>query len=308
MPDKVVSIIWEKDRWSWGLVYKALHSQMSEFLWEAIAFEPYKENNETVPVADAKIIFCQNVTQMCRVPQHRSCDCIVRLGGIMNFVGNSQKAINAYKQIMSKCGAIITTNHQLYEIAKQMNDNVFLIPNGLDLEAWHPLPNKVWRIHRPVVGFVGNIKTKAKRDYKGFDFVQRNCERMQLPLKLALYQNSQIPHNEMMERFYHQIDILVHPTAGEGSSNTIMEALACGIPVITTHLAGYHGETMMDGENVVFCERSMSSVAKAIGKFRENRALFERISANSRLFAEEHHDIRKVVEEYRKVFAIILKK
>ncbi len=151
------------------------------------------------------------------------------------------------------------------------------------------------------MGFVGNIGNPEYVKYKGFDVLKKACEGLGVELKTALYGKDQLPHNEMREGFYSKISCLVMPTKGEGCNNCIMEALALGIPVITTETAGFHGEMLTQGKNVLFCERTVESIKHCIGWLRKDRRLHERLSREGRKFAEEHHDIKKVAAEYEKI-------
>jgi glycosyltransferase involved in cell wall biosynthesis len=81
-----------------------------------------------------------------------------------------------------------------------------------------------------------------------------------------------------------------------------MEALACGIPVITTSTAGFHGEMLENGKNVLFCERSVESVQGCIEWLIKDRQLYERLRINGRSFAEEHHNIKRIAKEYDALF------
>jgi glycosyltransferase involved in cell wall biosynthesis len=252
-------------------------------------------------------ILCQNVTQLAAVSGACLSQTITRLGGNMNF--SNDPRIRRYMRQMRGCAAVVATNRHLYKIASAANPATYLIPNGIDLAAWRPDPCRSFRAGRPVVGFCGNISSPAKRAYKGYDLVfQAACE-LGLEMRAALYGEGQIPHQEMKSRFFDEIDIFVLPTDGEGCSNSIMEALACGVPVVTTRQAGYHGEMLTDGLDVVFIEeKTASSVSRALSRFIGNPALFHRLSRAGRRFAEHYHDIDQVADQYRAVFERHFKK
>jgi glycosyltransferase involved in cell wall biosynthesis len=210
--------------------------------------------------------------------------------------------LETYMEKMGKCFAVIATNRKLYNIAKTVNPNVFLIPNGIDLIQWAPRPYRKFNLARPVIGFCGNVVHKSNAEYKGYGILKEATRRVGLDVKEALFRTRQIPHDQMMRRFYWRIDILVHPTAGVGCSNTLMEALACGVPVITTRCAGYHGEMLEDGKNVVFCDRTAESIELSIRRFLKHPDMMEQIGAAGREFAEKHHDINDIAAQYREVF------
>src|SRR5690625_4608577 len=127
-----------------------------------------------------------------------------------------------------------------------------LIPNGIDLQQWRY--NYLPRNTRFVVGFTANVTSKQERNIKGYDLVAQACKELGVPLLSLRKGVNQLANNDMQGEFYNKIDCLVHPVleAKEGSSNTIMEALACGVPVITTTAAGFHGEQLSSYSIVLF--------------------------------------------------------
>jgi glycosyltransferase involved in cell wall biosynthesis len=170
------------------------------------------------------------------------------------------------------------------------------LPNGLNLDDWKP------REKTFIVGFCGNISGAKYRQYKGYDYVEEACNNLGVGLRTALYKDQQIPHDRMMQDFYYQINCIVHPTLGEGCSNTLMEACACGVPIITTREAGFHGELMQDGVNVLFCERSTQSIQDKLSLLMHDVELRARLSANARQFAIDNHDIKIIAKKYDDIF------
>jgi len=296
------------DSWSWGLVFNEF-KKISNY--EIKRFFMKNRNMKILSRPDIDVYLVQNVTLLNRVKEKIKTVC--RLGGNRSFEGRD---IDPILERMSKCFALIATNNGLYQIAKSVNENTYLIPNGLNLDEWKPAeksssdmlgmnnsPLKSSLFARPfTVGFCGNISTEIYKNYKGYDFVFEACKNLGVELKTALYKNEQIPHEKMQELFYSQIDCIVHPTLGEGCSNTLMEASACGVPIITTREAGYHGEMMQDGIDVLFCERSTASVQSKISMIKDSPELQKSLSANARKFAENHHDVKKIALQYEEIF------
>ena len=275
--------------WSWTEIAKQLYSELAE---HSFSVEPSNIKTRS-DVYD--VILTQQAIMLVNVKEKYKT--ITRLGSNSIFDGryNMRELTDNIKQ----CFAVIATNKYLYETAKRMNPNTFLIPNGLDINEWGVLPEKKGKF---TVGFVGNISTPDYREYKGYDFIEQSCKQLKVELKTALYRDKQIPHEDMREKFYSAVSCIVHPTKGEGSSNTIMEALACGIPVITTRAAGFHGEMLEDGVNVLFCERSTDSVKECISRLKEDPKLCERLRINGRKFAQAYHDIKTIAKQYDVLF------
>jgi glycosyltransferase involved in cell wall biosynthesis len=110
----------------------------------------------------------------------------------------------------------------------------------------------------------------------------------------------------MIDEFYGRIDVLIHPSIAEGSSNVIMEALALGIPVITTDEAGYHGERLTDGMNALIRPRNVEAIAGAASLLKDDERLRRQIGSGARLFALKHHEIRKVAKKYKRIIRAVL--
>lgn len=300
----IISLEFEHKKWSWGYTSQFLFSELKPF-FEVISMEYRNWKREGVFVKDRSQIcyLSQNATQLKGADSlldYRKT--IARLGGNRTFEVSPDRK-EEYTWVMGKCFALIVTNERLREIAEKANKNVYLIPNGLNLDHWEFILRKGSTDKTLIVGFVGNISTVQKSLYKGHEITESVCLKLGFLLKEALYKNKQIPHDQMQKKFYGKIDVLVLLTDGEGCSNTIMEALACGVPVITTKEAGFHGEKMIHEENILFCEKTKRKLEEILLRLAEDSKLVQKLSVNGRKFAEENHDIKKIAKEYRRVFS-----
>lgn len=228
---------------------------------------------------------------------------VARIGGL--DMGNPDTA--RYSADFERVAAIVATNQQLANIALAANPNTVLIPNGVDLDTFVPaVPNPNFD-RRFTMGFAGNI-WGGGAEYKGWQyFVMAQCllaaegvEQIHL-----LHNANQIPHADMPTGFYHKIDALILPSRGEGCSNVVSEALACGVPVLTTKV-GYHGEMLIDELNCLFIERDANMIADTIRRLLSDTELRTRLAVNGRKFAEEYHDVKKVAAAYDKVFQQVI--
>lgn len=287
---KVLSIEFS-DTWSWGLIFSQLKKHMDiEFSRQ------FFYDGKPINTSGVDMVLCQNVTLLKKFKERLKTCC--RMGGNLNF--DNMDKIEPLLKEMSECYCLIATNQKLYEIAKSVNDRVYLVPNGIDLDEWDVIKNTE---ERPfTVGFCGNISTPAYREYKGYDIVEKACNKANVKLKTALYKSGQIPHEKMRELFYGNIDCIVHPTLGEGCSNTLMEASACGVPIITTKCAGLHGELLKEGKDVLFCARTVKSIQKAIEQIKNDKNLRTKLSKGSRAFAVKNHDVNIIAEQYEQIF------
>lgn len=302
---KLISLEYEHKAWSWGLVVNHLIQDLkAEYEIVSMEFDRgnWDRNREVVMRgADLKktMILSQNASQLPKIPYLENT--LARLGGNSTFADLDNPRTKQYLDLMGKCAAVIVTNKKLESVAMTAHKHVYLIPNGLDLDKWSPVKHS-FTPGTLRVGFCGNISTPAKRSYKGYDIVYKVCKSMGFPLVHALYGKGQIPHDQMYERFWSKIDVLVLLTDGEGCSNTLMEATACGVPVIITKEAGLHGEVMVNEHDCLFSQKTPKDLERCLRRLSANEDLFFKLARNARAFANTYHDIKMVSNLYRLVF------
>jgi glycosyltransferase involved in cell wall biosynthesis len=93
-----------------------------------------------------------------------------------------------------------------------------------------------------------------------------------------------VPHSEV-HRLYHDADVFVYPSLHEGSALATYEALACGLPVITTPNSGSVVRDGVDGFIVPI--RDANALEEKISLLLRSDALREHMSENARRRAEE---------------------
>jgi len=283
--------------WSWAFALKDM-TENSDHRFVRVQRIPGCELDEDL-VNFFDLALIQNVDSLKQIKDKSKVVC--RMGGMLI---NDENPSTRYDNPLADCAAIISTNKQLYDVAVKVNDNAFQIPNGLDLEVFKPYPKKERRF---TLGFAGNIYGRGL-DYKGWLLYDQAMLTL-LPITdhiECLYGHSQIPHDRMSLDFYNRIDCLILPSMAEGCSNVTMEALACGVPVISTKV-GYHGENLTDGENVLFIKREIIDVIKKIKLLMNDKSLQKILSINGRKFAENHHNIVEITKRYDEVFSLAIK-
>src|SRR5215213_740184 len=111
-----------------------------------------------------------------------------------------------------------------------------------------------------------------------------------------------------LARWYHMADLYISPSHVDGSSVTLMEALASGLPCLVSDIPG-NKEWIEDGLNGwLFRDRDVDDLAEKILFAIKNRKLFKKIGEAARRTAEKKADwnknFGKLLETYEKVMSV----
>ena len=162
------------------------------------------------------------------------------------------------------------------------------IPNGLDLERI----GKIRPSHERFVLFVGR-----KSRIKGHDLFRDAVKRTSYPYKM-LGVDEIVPWEEVIS-YMKSAYCLVLPSKQEGMPYVILEAFACGCPVVATDLPPLR--SFGDGA-IDFLERlDVECTEKAIREVVEDQTLAQRLR-NSGLQRAKEYDIKNVGEQYLLVY------
>jgi len=103
------------------------------------------------------------------------------------------------------------------------------------------------------------------------------------------------------------IDVFVLPSLGEGISNTILESMSTGLPVIATYVGG-NPELVNDGETGVLVEpQNAESLASAMLKYAENTSLRAQHGTAARQEVDKKYSMEAMVKQYLHVYQSVLK-
>lgn len=158
-----------------------------------------------------------------------------------------------WKQIVKKLSGIVcvsSNNEQLLRengfIDADMPTGVF--PNGVDEKKFHIMDKTACR---KALGFPENafivVYTGAFTANKGADRLNEALKSCENVYSVFLGQGPLEPDcerilfkgriaNDDVAKYLNAADVFVLPTRGEGCCNAIVEALSCGLPVISSHL------------------------------------------------------------------------
>ncbi|QQR77090.1 MAG: glycosyltransferase family 4 protein [Candidatus Moraniibacteriota bacterium] len=109
-----------------------------------------------------------------------------------------------------------------------------------------------------------------------------------------------VPHSEIVP-LYHRAHVYVLPSLNEGMSNNVLEALACGLPIITTDTGGTR-ELVEDGVNgCIIRMRDSQHIAEKIAFLASHPEEAKRYGEESRRRAESL-GWSEVAKSYRRAY------
>lgn len=105
---------------------------------------------------------------------------------------------------------------------------------------------------------------------------------------------------------YHAADCLLLTSDHEGTPNVVMEAMACGLPVVATNVGGV-ADLVKDGETgFLFEPGDAAGAVSSIARLAREPDLAQQIGSRARAFIEKHHSISLLPEILSQLYAKIL--
>lgn len=213
-------------------------------------------------------------------------------------------------------------------LASQFNEHarqVQIISNGVDTKAIRPTKKKkdaVPRIvmvahllpqkrHLDLIRAAGILKRKGQAFrlfFMGKRYPNQEGVRYVAQLKKEVDRLDLSDHvvwcEGGMDRFdfLSTCDLLVLPSLKEGSSNAIIEAMALGIPVVTTESGG-NAELVVHGKTgLVVPPRTPSALAEAMLKILSSELKWKAMATSARARAVKNFEVRRTAHEYERLY------
>jgi glycosyltransferase involved in cell wall biosynthesis len=164
------------------------------------------------------------------------------------------------------------------------------IPDGVDLDRFKPHAlDRLAEDARPlVVGWVGNPNWGGDplRDPKGVNSILNPAiESLQSEDVdiVSHYADSTVRmrNRDEMAQYYGEIDVLVCASEIEGTPNPVLEAMASGVPVVSTRVGIVPDALGPLQHRFILPERSVDAMAAALGALCRDRALLAQLSAEN---------------------------
>jgi len=211
-----------------------------------------------------------------------------------------------FKVIWKKAAALVANSDGLKNRALRFLPSVAIdvIPNGVELDRFHPpkTNNRSDTFRLLTVGrlsvtkrvelLIDAVEMLHKDGHKvRFTIVgggQMEQKIRQIVSERSLGDIIEITGRigpEKMPQVYTQNDIFISATMQEGMSNAMLEAMASGLPIITTRCEGV--EELIADNGIIIEQANAEEIAKAIKKLADNHQTCMKMSVAARKRAEK---------------------
>ncbi|MEO2239491.1 glycosyltransferase [Dorea sp. YH-dor226] len=207
-----------------------------------------------------------------------------------------------WKKTLEKLSGIISVSSNNKVL---LRDNGFVnetmpigvFPNGVDDTKFRRMDKKTCRkvLGFPedvfIVAFTGAFTTNKGADrlnealkscenvyaiFMGQGIVDPDCERILFKGRVS---------NNDVAKYLNAADIFVLPTKGEGCCNAIIEALACGLPVVSSDLP-FNDDILNDQNSIRIDVDDVKQIQESICRLYENPKLCEKLAKGAKRSAE----------------------
>lgn len=239
--------------------------------------------------------------------------------GLTPEVGWIHRLIAPIRRRVLRTGqAVIANAPDLALLAEQADEvAVAVVPNGVDTNYYTPLKRDVGTQAALRVLFVGRFH-RQKNLFTLLSSFSEACQRVPMelvmvgdgPLGDALRAHAavlgcadRIVWTGWLEKLalrttYQSCDIFVNPSLYEGMPNTVLEAMACGLAVVTSDIGG--NDQLVDHERtgLMFDLSQPQLLTDAIIRLAQDEALRDRLGSAARARVSANHSWRTVARNY----------
>ncbi|MGB2964133.1 MAG: glycosyltransferase family 4 protein [Anaerolineales bacterium] len=210
------------------------------------------------------------------------------------------------RRLLTKADVVTTPSHFLKANLQGFRDDILYIPNGMDSSAYtlklrrNPSPKLIWlrafhEIYHPIMAVevmdvlrdtfpdIHLIMIGPDKKDGSFESVQRLATAKGLQSWIEFV--GSVPKNDV-PLWLQKGDIFLNTTRYESFGVSVMEAAACGLPVVSTNV-GEIPFLWEDGEDILLVPSGDSeAMANAVKRILTEPRLTERLSSNARKKAE----------------------
>lgn len=227
-----------------------------------------------------------------------------------------EKLVDAVKGVIS----VSTENkRKCLDYGLAIDDDIIVLPNAADTSLFHPMPrNDQLRkelnvahddflilfvggfVHRKGCGILAKAIDKLADEHIKVIFVGAPLHGdVDDPVCKGIVYKGTVSHI-LLSAYYAAADIFVLPTQKEGCSNAIVEALAMGVPVISS-IGSFNDDILNEKNSIRVNPLDVGVLAEAIHRLKNDVELY----ASIKEYSIEHSGLHSIVLRANKIVQFI---
>lgn len=232
------------------------------------------------------------------------------------------------RRVLRSAAGLVANSQGLKALSENADPfPVNVIPNGVDTDFLIPAPDR--RCEKKIFLFVGRFRPQKNLFFllqQMNTVADTHAETFELHLvgggplekELKAYADTLKSRNhifwhdwcdkEQLKQYYQQAYCFLNPSFYEGMPNTVLEAMACGLPVIASRIIG-NEEVVRHGETgFLFDLNSPESFQNIAVQLLENETLARNMGNKGRTLAEKEFSWDSVAKDYLRLIVRVMQK
>jgi glycosyltransferase involved in cell wall biosynthesis len=224
---------------------------------------------------------------------------------------------------------IVTPSHWLARCARESmllrDRRIEVIPTGQDVQAFRPIPRQFAReaLRLPAdAKLIMTASTELADQRKGVAHLLRALEllrgrgyhlvllgdapRIPLPVELDAHWLGRLSDDVSLSLAYSAADVFVAPSTEENLANTVIEAMACGVPCVAFNVGGMPDIIRPGSNGYLAVPFSAADLAQGIVSILESGETHARLSGEARRTVEREFSAPLQAQRYAALYEEVL--
>lgn len=218
------------------------------------------------------------------------------------------------KKIWKKARAVVANSQGLKDLALKTGpgQDIKVIYNGVDINEFVPIKKN--KVGNKII-LISTGRLISRKGYKyliealkvidncklqliGGGILKEELEKQAEENKVDVEFLGKVDH-KVIYKYLQKADIFILPSLNEGMSNSILEAMSCGLPIIATDVGG--SKELINGNGFIVPKANIEELRQAILKYFNDKNLIIKHGKNSRKLAEKM-SWDKIANSYYKAY------